>query len=153
MKINDLQKQICTLKNVVENQLRPCNGVASVFSTAQREELQRIPNDKGSDTAFVRKALILMYSDDMSRLRLKSISGRKTRPYVLKNGECVNHERKEPLSPEKLDKLKQLYCQRVVEADRKKMFNRNVSAALEQIKKQIDRQNMRVVNNTTANAE
>lgn len=123
IKINELQRQ----KNELSRHLIEQNEDQELLSASQILELKSISPMEFGDSTFIRECLTQMYKDDLSRLNLKSLTGRRSRSYI-KNGIEVQHRQKERLTPQKVALLTSLYESRVgCTGSRRKMLNQHIT--------------------------
>lgn len=128
--IDDLTKKI--KDQVVKNRNQPKADLTNAyvefseqFNGPQLSELRSISLDPCNDSTFILKAVRNLYADNIEHLKRKSVTGK------AKSGS------KEPISPEKLSTLDQLYRERlnnISKADERdgriKKFNTHVKNAL-----------------------
>lgn len=107
-----------------------------LLSTSDLSELKTIPDLVCNDMTFVREALCKLYKNDLNKLKLKSLTGRKPRKYTLPDGTTKQSISKEPLTPTKIVALTSLYEARVGLSDRRrKSLNNHISNSLLMINK------------------
>jgi hypothetical protein len=135
IQLNELKKENSLLKSSL-NQLQ--DKIECDLPAGDLQELWKLPVDKSSDMTFVRKSILYFYKDDNHRLRFKSLNGCKSRMIKLKNGNVVQKEAKEPLTPEKVHQIKTLYGKRVdFQGARFAKFNRHVTNSLIRIQERL----------------
>lgn len=128
IQLNELKEKNSLLQSTL-NKIQDksdCN-----LSADDLQALWKLPTDQSSDMTFVRKAILYFYKNDISQLRFKSLRGSKSRVIQLKNGNAVQKEAKEPLTPEKVHQIKTLYGKRVdFREERFALFNRHVTNSI-----------------------
>lgn len=102
----------------------------SLFLEGDIEHLNKIPRNPENDRTFIREAIERLYRNDMDRVKLISLKGRKPRNVDV-NDEVQRSRIKRPMSPEKLTVLTNLFHNRVGSCEiRRKTLNNCISNSL-----------------------
>lgn len=147
LEIENLRKKIekSTIKEVNNDSEsdRPTtiifNQFTKDFKSEQLAHLRSIGNSIREDSSFVLYSVNSLYEENLSHLKLKSVTGRSN-----------NGEKKEPLTPKKLTTLQNIFRERLDKMNiddqergqRKKKSNRYISLAIISINKAMDTKNM-----------
>lgn len=109
MKHNDLLKTASNIKPKSFDDPAACNDV---FSSNEIKFLQFMPLDKKNDCSFILNALKYAYKSDTSVLVSKTLKG-KSEWTEIKDGYEIHHDAKTPLTPEKVERIKGLFIDRI----------------------------------------
>lgn len=88
-----------------------------MFSKEELRTLKGLPLDKRNDSTFILQCLKFAYKSDLSILCNKSLMGTYATILVSSEGEDVEIAGKDPLTPEKVNKIKQLFTERLSSCD------------------------------------
>lgn len=103
-----------------------------IFTSEQLTELRSTNQQTAGDSTFVLSSIRFLYSDDLSKLANKTVFG------IKKRGN------KEPLTPQKVDRLRSLYRERLeyIKPEnalfREEKFNRHVNHAIFNVCKKLN---------------
>lgn len=98
------------------NEPEPDSTVLSnkdVFTPNEVKYLHAMPLDKKTDSTFVLKCLEFSYKDNLSVMKFKTLKGRPESVQYNDNGEIEQHSKKDPLTPKKVQRIKELFIDRV----------------------------------------
>lgn len=84
-----------------------------IYSTTELKFLKCMPLDKKNDCTFILHCLKYGYKSDPSALATKTLKGKNEWTEVTDGGERVLHSGKAPLTPEKVDRMKGLFVERI----------------------------------------
>lgn len=116
MKYNDLLKSV-TGKNHgndgdVENE--PENASSDgVFTLNELKFLKCMALDKKKDSTFIHQSLQFAYKSNQSVLVHKTLKGSRDWIEIADNGDEIFHSGKESLSPHKVNRIKELFIERI----------------------------------------
>lgn len=79
----------------------------SIFSASELKSLSALSGVKKNDSTFLRKCVEMLYKDDLSVLKMKSVKG------VECKQENTAQIRKFPISPEKMNAINEKFKQRI----------------------------------------
>lgn len=88
-------------------------GSDVTFTEAQLKFLQFMPLDKKNDCTFILQCLKYAYKSDPNILASKTLKGTAKRTEITADGIEIHHEMKAPLTPEKVDRIKSLFMDRI----------------------------------------
>lgn len=159
LKIQQLEQELNLLRSgectqidsnrEIEDGFRPSSATFGTFSEYfDAEELQNLrtmQNHSRYDATFVRTALLYLYKGNPHILKFKSVRGSKSKLVKRKNGTVIKTEPREPLSPKKLNILKDIYSERIAAATSDKVeltvrahethFNQLIASSLSNIRR------------------
>lgn len=103
--LGQLETQLTPSEKVADSEVMLVNdqNFSEFFTESQLGEFQSIGNEISKDSTFVLTVVRKLYANDLLSVKKKSTNGRR-------NG-------KEPMTPEKLNVLKQLFKQRLTSFD------------------------------------
>lgn len=145
LKIQRLEQELNLLKNGEINPTESTeepqrtdgtfDSFSEYFTSSELRDLRKMQSESRHDATFVRTALLYLYRDNPALLQYKSVRGSKTKLMKKKDGTVVKTEPKEPLSPKKLDILKNIYRERIFGAtsDEVELTVRNNSTHFNQL--------------------
>jgi hypothetical protein len=137
VKIGNLENENNALKMVVQGLN---TDMVYALEEDDLKELADLPQEEYADMKFVRLALLKVYKNDSGLLKAKSLKGCKPRRYARKDGTVVQNERKQPLTPTKVEQLRIMYGKRVgFEGHRFKSFNKHIINSLNKVHQRHER--------------
>lgn len=84
-----------------------------VFTANEVKFLQCMPMDKKSDCSFILHCLKYAYKLDPSVLLSRTLKGTPERTEFTEKGEQIHHGAKDPLTPKKAERIKELFIERI----------------------------------------
>lgn len=84
-----------------------------VFTENEVKFLQSLPLDKKKDSAFILQCIKYSYKNNEATLRNKTLKGTLDRVEIKDDGTQTVHPAKDPLTPEKVKRIEQLFIDRV----------------------------------------
>lgn len=88
-----------------------------VFSPGEIKFLECMPLDKKKDSTFILQCLQFAYKKDPKILASKSLYGTKESVEFTKDGKEVHHPAKQPITPIKASRIKELFVDRISKCD------------------------------------
>ncbi|KAG4071713.1 hypothetical protein HA402_011867 [Bradysia odoriphaga] len=90
----------------------------SLITSNELKALDRIPLETTKDSTFIKDCLQYIYKDNLSVLCQKSVKGTSERiEFSADGGEVKRHSAKDPMTPEKYDRVKELFIDRISQCD------------------------------------
>ncbi|XP_037034283.1 uncharacterized protein LOC119073076 [Bradysia coprophila] len=90
----------------------------SLITSNEVKALDRIPLETTKDSTFIKDCLQYIYKKNLSVLCQKSVKGTSERVEFSADGEEVKrHPAKDPITPEKYDRVKELFIDRISQCD------------------------------------
>lgn len=84
-----------------------------IFSPYELKILQNMSLDKKKDSTFIHQCLEYAYKNDLCVLSNKTLKGKSESVKFTEDGKELHIPKKYPLSPEKVDRIKQLFVERI----------------------------------------
>lgn len=113
-------KYTALLKNATANayhqSVDEAESSADVFTAKEVKFLQCMPLDKKNDCSFILHCLKFAYKDP-SVLASKTLKGTAAWLEIKSDGEQVQHEEKAPLTPQKVERVKGLFMERISQCE------------------------------------
>lgn len=109
-KHNDLLK---TVMNINKPAAEEAASSTDIFTPNEVKFLQCMDLEKTKDCTFVHHCLKFAYKSDLTVMASKTLWGTASWTGTSKNGEQVHHEAKDPLTPEKVRRIKALFADRI----------------------------------------
>lgn len=116
IRFSELHSKYDDLSKVVSNHQSVNNAATSsddIFTPKEVQFLQCMELDKKTDCTFILQCLKYGYKPDRSVLATKSLKGTAERTKFTDEGEQIRHEAKTALTPEKVDRIKGLFIERI----------------------------------------
>jgi len=88
-----------------------------VFTLNEIKSLQSIPIAKANDSSFVLQCIQYAYKADPSILRYRTLKGIPERIEINPDGTEEHHPAKNPLTPTKVERIQELFIERVSNYD------------------------------------
>lgn len=114
LKYNDLLNATTGRERVVDD-AAAVNG--DLFTVNELKFLCSMPLDQTKDSTFVHQCLKFVYKHNMAVLVNKTLMGTKESIEIEENGEQIHHGGKGPLTPVKVDRIRELYIDRIAKCD------------------------------------
>lgn len=92
-------------------------GSNEIFTDAEIKFLQYMPLDKKSDCTFILQCLKYGYKNDITVLATRTLHGTAVRTEITSEGAKIHHKGKSPLSPDKVNRIKGLFMDRISKCD------------------------------------
>lgn len=118
LKYNDLLKMV-TGKNYESSGGNVAGEQATddIFTPNELKFLQCMATDKKKDSTFIHQCLQFAYKSDPSVLVLKSLKGTSDWIEITGTGDEKHHPAKDPLSPHKVNRIKEIFIERISKCD------------------------------------
>lgn len=109
-KHNDLLK---TVTNINKPAAEEAASSTDIFTPSEVKFLEYMDLEKVKDCTFVHQCLKFAYKSNVTVLASKTLWGTASWTGIAKNGEQVHREAKDPLTPEKVRRIKALFADRI----------------------------------------
>lgn len=98
----------------IDNAVNTCTD--DLFTLNELKVLKNMSLDKKKDSTFIHQCLEYAYKNDMSILSSRTLKG-KAESVKFSEGQETHIPKKYPLSPEKVDRIKALFIERIVKCN------------------------------------
>lgn len=88
-----------------------------VFSSKELKILQNMSLDKKKDSTFIHQCLEYAYKNDLAVLSGRTLKGKAESVKFSDEGQEEYIPKKDPLSPEKVDRIKELFIERIIKCN------------------------------------
>lgn len=89
------------------------NLMKTFLTENEMQMLYNVPDSSNHDSAFIRLLLTFLYKNEGNTLLNRSIHGAKEHVRTLKNGNKIYVKHKEPITPQKINFISQVYHNRI----------------------------------------
>lgn len=101
------------INNNTDDTASTADPVGDIFTPNELKFLQCMPLDKKKDSTFVLQCLEFCYKNEWPVLVNKTLKGTRDWIEIIENGDDVHHPAKEPLSPHKVNRIKEVFIERL----------------------------------------
>lgn len=84
-----------------------------IFTQNEIRVLQGMSRDKDKDATFIRESLQYVYKGDLNIFKSRTLKGTREWTEITKDGQEKHHPAKEAFTPEKVDRIKELFIERI----------------------------------------
>lgn len=112
LKHTDLEK-IATGKRNENNDDTNAAPADDIFTPNELKYLRCMPFEKKKDSTFVLQCLQFSYKNETSVMVNKSLKGTREWTEIADDGNEVHHPAKQPLSPHKVSRIKEVFVERI----------------------------------------
>lgn len=111
VKYTDLLKMATSTNRPDTDEVVASGG--DIFTENQIRYFRSMPLDKKKDSSFILQCLEYAYKTDQSVLLQKTLNGKPEWIEITDGGEEILHPTKDPLTPKKVDRIRELFIERV----------------------------------------
>lgn len=109
-KHNDLLK---TVESINKPSSEEAASSTDIFTSSEIKFLKCMKLERATDCTFVHNCLKFAYKNDLTVMASKTLWGTASSTVTSKNGEQIHRDAKEPLTPEKVRRIKALFADRI----------------------------------------